>query len=102
MNMLVAASASIARSYALIDWGWTLHKHSLSGVVFKNKQQEEVIYLPISGVYQLKGIDKGKLYYVMDGLDRYPNDLEWLGEFMRSTRMEIIRNPADEGKLDAK
>lgn len=98
MNVLIAASAIIARSYAILDWGWRLK--SLNPLILQNIEAEEVRYIPITGVYGLKRLQAGKLYYIMDGLERYPNDLQWLADEMKS--WNVIRHPSREGKVNDK
>lgn len=97
-NVLISASAIIARSHAILDWGWRLK--SLNPLILQNIEAEEVRYIPITGVYGLKGLDKGKLYYIMDGLERYPNDLQWLADEMKN--WNVIRHPNREGKVNEK
>lgn len=97
MNVLIAASAIIARSYAILDWGWRLR--SLNPLILENTKGEEVKYVPITAVYGLKEKkDKGKFYYIRDGLERYPNDLEWLADEMKS--WNVVRYPGNEGKVN--
>lgn len=96
MNVLIASSAIIARSYAILDWGWRLK--SLSPLILENIEREIVKYIPITSVYGLKGLEKGKLYYIMDGLERYPNDLQFLADEMKM--WNVIRYPTNEGKVN--
>lgn len=98
MNVLIASSAIIARSYAILDWGWRLK--SLNPLLLVNIEGEDVKYIPIHGVYQLEPMAKAKLYYIMDGLERYPNDLQWLADEMKS--WNVIRHPSREGKVNDK
>ena len=96
MNVLIASSAIIARSYAILDWGWRLK--NLNPLILENIERETVKYIPITGVYGLKGLKKGKLYYIMDGLERYPNDLQFLADEMKM--WNVIRHPTNEGKVN--
>lgn len=104
MNVLIASSAIIARSYAILDWGWKLR--NFNPLILENLQGEEVKYLPITSIYAMKSYPRsddgkrGKFYYIMDGLERYPNDLTNLQEMLLD--WHVIRNPANEGKVNDK
>lgn len=89
-HVIIAASPSLARTYAIIDWGWTLASHT--PLTFRNEKQELVEYIPMNAVYSLRDKDGGKLYYVMDGLQRFQDSLPELASHMRSTRWYVMRH----------
>jgi hypothetical protein len=96
MHVLIANSEQIAKSVALIDWGWTLqHRHPMT---FKNLNQEEVRLVHANRPELLRGWSNGtKLYVIYDHISQ--RDIDNISVIVSGCRFDVQRDYGEQGKI---